>query len=761
MHENEHGASGSEALFQALLEPLAEVEKVLKEYKDVVDAEDAEEIRRTATSLRERGEDLCVDGRLLRLGIVGQVKAGKSSLLNALLFGDEEVLPQAATPMTASLTHIVTSDRDEVEVEYYSQREWDDIERHAERYRVELEQCEAVASANPEPGRNLGADTASSSVAEPAEFLRASHELSKMAKDKGIRVRDYLGTKAKHAAPVDRLNTMLRDLVGAEGKLTPLVKSVTIRCSHGIPDMDIVDTPGINDPIKSRSHKTTTLLGRCDAVLLLSYAGQFMDAEDVQFFESRTRAQGIKRKVLLGSKFDSALIDVSRDHERDLQAAREDTSVRLVAHALRALRQARGEDDIGVSEKDILFVSPMCASLARRPVGTWSAVEREVFDNLQRAYPDWLDPVGSDADENTRATLAEIGNAGSVDRCIKEVRRDKDSIMQARLGDFLKVQRESLEEALGMLGEDLGAARERLTSGSIADAEKLKSLKHALEEIGEKVTDTWEDLVGAEKKPIEKAAQRIREEARKAKALIRDAVTKEMRTRLVDEDGVGAWFARKLWGGGKRQESYSVKVEDEAAIQDAADYLLEETKVHFEEAVNKMFQAKFRDDSRETMCRLVADGLSSEQAAITLDPAEMYRSIRKAVDRVRRSARDSLKGVVSWEMEEEAATPAALVPALEKLNAAMTADYDSPAKKGREVVTALGGLADACADYTESKVEEVTQRARTDLLPAISSSFEAEHNRLETDQADREVRQQRYQLALEAVKNSLLRLSSV
>ena len=45
------------------------------------------------------------EGRNLRIAIVGQMKAGKSSFLNALLF-PIDVLPKAATPMTAALTRI-------------------------------------------------------------------------------------------------------------------------------------------------------------------------------------------------------------------------------------------------------------------------------------------------------------------------------------------------------------------------------------------------------------------------------------------------------------------------------------------------------------------------------------------------------------------------------------------------------------------------------------------------------------------------------
>ena len=40
--------------------------------------------------------------RVLRLVIAGNIKVGKSSFLNALLFDGKNILPQAATPMTAA-----------------------------------------------------------------------------------------------------------------------------------------------------------------------------------------------------------------------------------------------------------------------------------------------------------------------------------------------------------------------------------------------------------------------------------------------------------------------------------------------------------------------------------------------------------------------------------------------------------------------------------------------------------------------------------
>lgn len=64
------------------------------------------EIRREMESWQKQIEALEREDRDLTIAIVGRVKSGKSSLLNALFFDGRSVLPQAATPMTAALTFL-------------------------------------------------------------------------------------------------------------------------------------------------------------------------------------------------------------------------------------------------------------------------------------------------------------------------------------------------------------------------------------------------------------------------------------------------------------------------------------------------------------------------------------------------------------------------------------------------------------------------------------------------------------------------------
>ena len=76
----------------------------------------AEELEKTLKEMQDTD-------RNLKVGIIGRVKAGKSSLLNALIFEGVDVLPKAATPMTASLTVLKYAQNLSAQVEFYSQND--------------------------------------------------------------------------------------------------------------------------------------------------------------------------------------------------------------------------------------------------------------------------------------------------------------------------------------------------------------------------------------------------------------------------------------------------------------------------------------------------------------------------------------------------------------------------------------------------------------------------------------------------------------
>lgn len=106
----------------------------IEEFKGLLNKTTVEEIKEFSREIRAKVEDSIKTDRLLRIGIVGEVKAGKSTFLNALVFNGNQILPQAATPMTAALTKIVYSEKLRAEVEFYNKADWETINEFANEY---------------------------------------------------------------------------------------------------------------------------------------------------------------------------------------------------------------------------------------------------------------------------------------------------------------------------------------------------------------------------------------------------------------------------------------------------------------------------------------------------------------------------------------------------------------------------------------------------------------------------------------------------
>ena len=692
----------AQAMLDELCNWLTDVERTLAKFEDVVETDNPDVLtfREVGRSVREDGPELLEQGRLLRLGIVGQIKAGKSSLLNALLFEGREVLPKAATPMTASLTHIVRSDKDEVAAEYYGRDDWDEICTRAAQYQ-EWVQAKGQAPA----------------------VMRASDEIAQMVKDRGLNVGQYLGNVDSHPTSVDTLNKSLRHLVGANGNLAPLVKSVTIKCSQGIPEIDIVDTPGINDPIASRSRQAAKLLSRCDAVLLLSQSGQFMDREDAVFFEKRLPAEGISRRLLIGSKFDSALVDVGPKFAGDLERAAEETGKRLTQHARQAVHRTSDVGQLEVTSDDLFFVSAICANLARKTASTWTSEERQAFERIRKAYPDWLDPLNGDVTDDTKATLCWLGNLDKVEACLANIRSDKERIIRDKLGRFLREKRSSAEEEVREIVNDLRDHRKELCEGDLANAKtRVAEVRAQLDKVSCALLEEWEEMAEKQKSLLENLNREIREEKSSTRVAIHDA----RKLQRVEKPGPGGWF-RRLFGSdsGWTEEDIEDTNQVQAAVDAWASYLNDELM----EVAEKLFSTKFVRDTSKRMDTVVAGQLDSALTA-SVDTSALKSNIRRAVKDLARTARETIKGrLPEFDLSEV-----------------------SSQKDARQMVRAAEKAAKQWIGHANEAVERAIERAVQDLVPAAVKQIEASAKRLEKDLAGGESSLQRYDLAVAAIE---------
>ena len=704
-----------------LVKSLSSLAQTFVEYGDVAEQDNTQvrNIREIEQDLKSYSSDLLEKNRLLRLGIIGQVKSGKSSLLNLLLFDGREVLPKAATPMTASLTHIVKSDRDEIEVEYYSHKDWQEIKHHANEYQKQK------------------------TTSEPAEFMRASHELVEMVEKRRLKVDPYLGKTEVLPAPTNELNERLRQLVGSEGKMTPLVKSVTIRCSQGLPDIDIVDTPGINDPIASRCRETNNLLKQCDAVLLMSLASQFMDSTDADFFHNRVPAEGISRRLLIGSKFDNALIGESKAYAGNLQEAKDSIEGKLVNQArdMISRSQGRGEDSsLTIEEGDLVFVSAMCATLATKPITQWNEEERAILGNLHKRYPDWIDePVGGEIDEYTCDVLAVMGNREKIEECLAAIRKDKNQIIQGKMQDFLREKRDGALEELNELIEDLEESREHIRGTDLAEIkQQQEDVDEVVENICERVVDAWKELIEEQKKEFNELRDTIREEAKEARDIIKSGIDK---TPPIEKPkkGLLLYISRKLWGGG--YEDHQRDILDTTVVENAILDMQDELNKKIQDVSETIFNFDFTKKAKCKMNTLLANEIPNKPAH-EIKPTRILRSVRYAIDEVARQGSKELK-----ELNEKVDFTFSYY----ELN-----NEESAIKEGQEnarkMVLSLSKQCTEWINQAEKQVDLITAKAKEELVPVAVQELKNYLSSIEKDLNSREFKLQRYGLAIDRLK---------
>lgn len=230
---------------------------------------------------------------ILTIGVIGQIKCGKSTFLNSFVFEDT-VLPAATTPMTAALSVITYGEQKKVVAEFYTNDEWEE---------------QTAPAARSLDDDDVARDTMAKSK------IKAAKELVSKASRLGSNLRDYLG-KTKE----DSFENII-EYVGADGKYVSITKSVKIYYpKEYLKGVEIVDTPGFNDPIVSREERTKEFLKKADVVLMMLYAGRVLDETDRDIIFKNVSQCGIG-KVLIGiNKYDIPYCsDVNPEDEEQIK----------------------------------------------------------------------------------------------------------------------------------------------------------------------------------------------------------------------------------------------------------------------------------------------------------------------------------------------------------------------------------------------------------------------------------------------------------
>ncbi|WQT21598.1 dynamin-like GTPase family protein [Helicobacter pylori] len=549
-------------------------------------------------------KEMQAEDRDLKVGIIGRVKAGKSSLLNALIFEGVEVLPKAATPMTASLTILKYANTLSAEVEFYSPKDIAELENEHERYVREFNRIveeevkkqkekqsfanrakEGFKSFSNKFSRNKNPEAApkervlsDEEIVKRAEKIAknelekdtklvSSHDQCEKMKKSGSLNTENLDPRIQ-ANSLQELNQKLLQFVGADGKYMPYTKAVQISLNNpNLKDLEVIDTPGVNDPIASREERTKALLKDCDVVFIVSPSGQFLTDSDMSLFDRVSHKEGLQEIYFVASQADSAVLSMSeveksRQHlPTALENAQKSLSSQL-NNIMGALIQ-NYPNQRKVFEKAIkngvILTSGVCFSMHKdfNNQASWGRNQKteeyhNALRNLKDAYPDAFS-----SDDKSKESLLFLSNMGAIEERLKKATQEKEKIISQKLQNYAKSQANNLHKFIAQLLQNLEEEKKRVKNADIsAIKDQIKVYEKLSGNIEMKFREAYEEFIlhfinniraGLEetlKKAIQTAKTRSREEEEEERYIER-----------VKQGGLGGWarffggiFNEKDWG---------------------------------------------------------------------------------------------------------------------------------------------------------------------------------------------------------------------
>lgn len=247
-----------------------------------------------------------LDNQKFSIGITGVMNAGKSTMLNALM--GKEILGSAVVPETANLTIVKHNPTDTAKVYYWNEQEWERIIKSA------------------------------SQLESMKDFVDETNKIF------GDNLKNYI-------RPVSRFDEIdIKDLSSytsaeASGKKCNLVKYVELGSkldflSDGI---EIVDTPGLDDPVIQREEITKEYISACDMMLHLMNVSQSATLKDVDFIIDAVLYQNISKLLIVITRADTVTKDqlnevikyTKSSIERQLKAQNKDSQLDYILKTIK------------------------------------------------------------------------------------------------------------------------------------------------------------------------------------------------------------------------------------------------------------------------------------------------------------------------------------------------------------------------------------------------------------------------------------------
>lgn len=715
-------------------------------YLEILDKSILGDIENDFNNYLENYKRLESEDKILTIGIVGQVKAGKSSFLNTLFFESEDVLPKAATPMTAALTKIRYSENISAKVHFFTLDDFKTVENGARECKIAIEnerkKLNEELKKKGKPEAKL-TDAQLLGMVELSDSAKAFYEIFDNFKKNEVELRRKLENSENNdnnenfevldnVDTIDALKNRLEDYVGVSGKYMPIVKYIEIFLNiEAIKDFDIVDTPGLNDPVISRGQLTRDFLGKCDVIFLLSPTSQFFDSQDISLFSEQLPQEGIKEVVVVGSKFDNGLIGESQKYNNDIKSAQAGVE-NVLNEQFKARINNSNRKDIFEKAFPPRYISSSCYDIYKH-YSNLSKREDGIKKNIIRAFPHFLD----DAESYKKLSGIEIFNS----KIIPEIVSKKDNIFKERSNSIYSGFIEGFTKSIEELYEEVTKKQEKLSNGDIKTLEdKVKSSLNNLEKLKHNIDDCYDEKTHEIKVKFNDLLTDIRDIIDMNSDVKKRQKTEDY-TVMVEKDGIFSGIARFFNIGGYRQETRTRNI-SYASTQDAIEQInkiIKECQKLINNACKNIFDI---NDFCETIAVKLLEvfdlsNLDFESDSIILPLKKVLRSL--SINSVRLD-KDYTNIIIESVSDKEETSVEVMQKAMRKA-----------------VLDIIKDIEKALNSQSAEIVAKLDEQAKS-LISDISSSIEKDAEELKNQLKDKKKYEELYKEAvsgIEEVKNNI------
>jgi tRNA U34 5-carboxymethylaminomethyl modifying GTPase MnmE/TrmE len=246
-----------------------------------------------------------INKQTFSIGITGVMNAGKSTLLNALM--GAEILGSSVIPETANLSIVKYAKQTYAKVAYWDKKEWESLENQA----TSLPSIEKFIKQT----KDVFGDTLSQYIATP--MVEVDIKLEALP----------LYTSAEKS-----------------GSKCNLVKYVTLGVDLDFLEdgIEIVDTPGLDDPVIQREEITKSYMRECDLMIHLMNVSQSATYKDVEFIIDALIYQNISSLLIIitradtvnQAQLDEVIAYTKKSIEKELRALKQDSKVEHILSSL-------------------------------------------------------------------------------------------------------------------------------------------------------------------------------------------------------------------------------------------------------------------------------------------------------------------------------------------------------------------------------------------------------------------------------------------